>query len=326
MAPGIFRLQHASLLFRSSAGTGVLCDPVVGLSDFTWLQPQALPSVDAVLISHSHGDHFSPLTLMQLPRDTVLIVPVVSQPSMLCPNMAALLRDAGFINVIEAAWNTTVVIKDILIHVLPFYGEQPWVTFGAPIGALRNHGNTYIVEMDHRKSWVLVDSGREFGHSMLEVAEEVRRNVGDIDVVLSNLRSFPWHPWQIDNSGRYLFCFPTTRFSDPATWPMGALITFGPAGMREFLDVLKPHIFLPYAHWWHGPEDRNHVVDSAVSEAELLSAIGDAKPGVTTTKLQGWQVTRRRRRTFTTGAIGSYSPRRRNDGPPLSTAQKREGS
>ena len=69
--PGIFRLQHASLLYRTET-TGVLVDPHLhsnyGLpkikNDITRAQLEG--NVDAVIISHSHYDHWHYPTLMML--------------------------------------------------------------------------------------------------------------------------------------------------------------------------------------------------------------------------------------------------------------------
>jgi beta-lactamase family protein len=304
--PGIYRLQHASVLYRSASGTGVVVDPVAGFAEPSWLSPLAITGVDAILVSHSHGDHFEPLTLMQFPRDTTIVVPDVPRTSMLCPDMAAILRDAGFTNVIAAPWFSRVRIKDVDVRVYPFYGEQPWLSFAAPVADLRNHGNTYVVEMDGCKSWLLVDSGQEHGQAMAALCETVLRDVGSVDLVMSNLRSFSWHPRQIDGSGRYLFCFPENVLSCPDAWPTGSM-TLGPGGVHELLSILEPRCFLPYAHWWHPLERTPHPVDSTHDEADLLAAVRDSG-GPLMTELRPWQVgdrlTWRDRALLVTPALG----------------------
>ena len=286
--PGIYRLQHASVLYRSASGTGIVVDPVSGLDEAGWISPLAIAGIDAVLVTHSHADHFEPLTLMQFPRHTTIVVPHVPRSSMLCPDMAAILRDAGFTNVIVAPWFSRIRIKDVDVRVYPFYGEQPWLSFAAPVADLRNHGNTYVVEMDGCKSWLLVDSGQEYGHAMTELCEVVLRDVGSIDIVMSNLRTFSWHPRQIDGSGRYLFCFPESVLSRPDTWPTGTM-TLGPRGVHQLLSILEPRCFLPYAHWWHPRERTPHTVDPEHSEADLLAAVRDAG-GPLITEVRSWQV------------------------------------
>lgn len=267
--PGIYRLQHASLLFRSETTT-VITDPV-----FTddWLWAGSLPRVDAVVISHSHGDHFSLASLMQFPRDTTMIVPAVERGSMLSDDMAALLRHAGFTSVVEAAWGSRLRVGDIEISVHPFYGEQPWVAFGAPVPGLRNAGNTYVIDVDGRKTWILIDAGVEHGRSMLDVAAQVAEQHGELDLVMSNLRVFPWHPGQIDGSGRFLFCFPVDRLEDPGCWPDGTNITLGPAGVREVLRATQARHFFPYAHWWHAPGSGSPLVDGYLPESAMVASI-----------------------------------------------------
>jgi glyoxylase-like metal-dependent hydrolase (beta-lactamase superfamily II) len=268
-APGIYRLQHASLLFRSETTT-VITDPV-----FTddWVWAGNLPRVDAVVISHGHGDHFSLASLMQFPRDTTIVVPAVARGSMLTDDMATLLRHAGFRSVVEATWYSRVRVGDIEISVYPFYGEQPWVGFAAPVAELRNAGNTYVIDVEGHKTWILIDAGVEHGCSMIDVAAQVADDHGELDLVMSNLRVFPWHPGQIDGSGRYLFCFPIDRLEDPSSWPQGTNITLGPDGVREILRATQARHFFPYAHWWHAPGSGSPLVDGYLQESAMVASI-----------------------------------------------------
>ncbi|MDC0669472.1 MBL fold metallo-hydrolase, partial [Nannocystis radixulma] len=216
--PGIFRLQHASLLFRSES-SAVIADPQFSYAtSHSWLHSGEYPNIDAVLISHSHADHFCLASLLRFPKNTAIVVPRVERASLLSPPMAEILRAAGFTNVIDAEWFSEHVFGDIRVTVYPFYGEQPWLTFASPDPHLRNWGNTYLVEANGVKTWFLIDSGQEFGRSMLDLCGRVRQEHGHIDVVMSNLREFTWSPSQIDGSGRYLYCFPTEIVLDPQRW------------------------------------------------------------------------------------------------------------
>ncbi len=289
--PGVHRLQHASLLFNTES-TSVITDPNLSYANpQQWLGLRHYPEVDAILISHSHQDHFCLASLLQFPRSTKIVVPVVKRPSMLCPPMAKLLRDAGFTDVVEAPWHSELSVGDIHIAVYPFYGEQPWLSSPAPVPELRNHGNTYVITAGGIRTWVLIDSGREYGHAMVDECDAVRKRHGHIDVLLSNMRIFGWHPGQIDGSGRYLFCFPKDFVASPDRWPGGQCITLGPDGIREIIDRLKPTCFLPYAHWWHPPEKKSHLVDNSYTESELLDRVQSAPSTVVLrTHLLRWHV------------------------------------
>lgn len=293
--PGIHRLQHASLLFRSESAA-VVTDPVYFIgSPCSWNRPGSLPPIDAVLISHSHGDHFSLMSLMQFPRETMIVVPAVKTPSILCEDMAAQLRSAGFTNVVEAPWGSVITVKDITIHVYPFYGEQPWVSFAEPVPGFRNSGNTFVLDLLGKKTWLLIDSGPEFDRSMTALCARILEEHGHIDFVMSNLREFHWFPGQIDGSGAFLFCFPIERLERPDQWPYNQLITYGPGGIRELLSTLRPSYFFPYAHWFHALERASHYFeDTGRTEQGLVDAIcnphGRAMTGTLDTEIRGWQV------------------------------------
>ncbi|MBZ5708806.1 MBL fold metallo-hydrolase [Nannocystis pusilla] len=290
--PGIYRLQHASLMFRSES-SAVICDPQFSYAtEHSWLPREHYPNIDAILVSHSHTDHFCLASLMRFPRDTPIVVPRMRRASLLSPPMADILRAAGFTRVCDAAWFSTHVFGDIRVTIYPFYGEQPWLTFASPDEDLRNWGNTYVVEANGVKTWFLVDSGREFGRSMQDLCGRVREEQGHIDVVMSNLREFGWSPGQIDGTGRYLYCFPEEIVMDPQRWPTGELMTFGVHRARELLDTLEPSCFLPYAHWWHPIETRSHLVDGRVSERQMLEALRESPraKGRMATQLLEWHV------------------------------------
>ncbi|MCY1060380.1 MBL fold metallo-hydrolase [Nannocystis sp. SCPEA4] len=290
--PGIFRLQHASLLFRSES-SAVIADPQFSYAtEQDWLRRESYPNIDAILISHSHTDHFCLTSVMRFPRDTPIVVPRVRRGSLLTPPMAEILRAAGFTRVIDAEWFSTHEFGDIRVTVYPFYGEQPWLTFASPSEDLRNWGNTYVVGANGVKTWFLIDSGREFGRSMTDLCGQVREEHGHIDIVASNLREFGWSPGQIDGKGSYLYCFPEEIVMDPRRWPDGELMTLGPHGARELLDALEPGYFLPYAHWWHPLERRSHLVDERLTEEQMLAAIRESPRGKgrLRTQLLEWHV------------------------------------
>jgi hypothetical protein len=252
--PGVFRLQHASLLYRSRLA-GVLVDPHLHSSfnnshgrDIT--PADLLGKVNAVLISHFHGDHWFLPSLMMFPRDTLIVVPKVPGPSIICGDMKKMLEALGFINVVAADWYSEPIrVEDIEIFVLPFFGEQP-LRYERPNDMrLRNWGNTYLIRCPFYTSWFLIDSGADAEGSMLEVSDWVRAKFPRIDFVLSNLRRFcVVHPIYINGGLNWLTLSPDQirRFHTMK----GHCITLGSQNVARICKTIGARYYLPYAHWW----------------------------------------------------------------------------
>ena len=278
-APGIVRLQHASLLYRSKS-TGILVDPHVSSSyekgvTSTFGARDLRSLVDAIVISHSHEDHWSPTSLLQFPRDLPIIVPHVPRPSLLAHDMAHQLRSLGFTNVMSPKWySRPITIGDFEIHVLPFYGEQPLRDRAWRHADLRNWGNTYYLKTASYSSWFLIDSGDDVSGRMSEVAEHVSSRLGGVDFLLSNLRMFSvgsgvGSPWYITGSGHYWLALAARQ---AAVLPsIRDSITLGPQGVAEVARVARAKTFLPYAHWWC-PLGETPRDDAELSELRRFAA------------------------------------------------------
>lgn len=262
-APGVFRLQHAALLFRSQT-TGLLVDPqlhsnygIPGLrQDITRAMLEGY--VDGILISHNHYDHWHLPTLMQFAPDIPIIVPKVPRASITCDDMAARLRELGFEQVMAVDWDAEPIhIGDINVHVLPFYGEQPLMPqYSTPKHPdLRNWGNTYLVETEDYTAWFLIDAGTDPMGAMSDVAQGVRQKLGPIDMVLSNFQPLSFNSigtdlssWGLDILGTMLSnpqIFATIGKDDGSY-----LSTLGPTGVAEICQIVEAKACLPYAHSW----------------------------------------------------------------------------
>jgi L-ascorbate metabolism protein UlaG (beta-lactamase superfamily) len=131
-------LGHATFLLESAHGT-VLVDPVFSerASPFTWAGPRrvhppplafdALPPIDAVLVSHDHYDHCDAATLRALAarhRGATFIAPLRHRD---------LLAAAGAENVVELDWWQSRRVRDVTVTLTP---AKHWSN---RLGTPRNH-------------------------------------------------------------------------------------------------------------------------------------------------------------------------------------------
>jgi hypothetical protein len=256
--PGVFRLQHASILYRTKT-TGILVDPhlhsdyelSVNNLDTNIRRYDLEGKVDAILISHFHYDHWHLPTLMMFSTETPIFVPKVSKASIICDDMQQRLKNLGFKNVITVDWySEPLVIGDIEVNVLPFYGEQPLRYEYLKYPDLRNWGNTYLLRTDYYTSWFLIDSGNDAMGTMAEVAADVQKKFGTVDILLSNLRKFSlFSPLYITGGSYWLSLSPEQMRNFPSM--KNHCITLGVEGVAEIAQIVKARYFLPYAHWWN---------------------------------------------------------------------------
>jgi L-ascorbate metabolism protein UlaG (beta-lactamase superfamily) len=282
-APGIIRLQHASLLYRTDKAS-ILVDPHLH-SDYEGTSELAANvgfadlrgQVDAIVISHSHADHWYLPTLMLFPRDIPIIVPKVPRSTLLCDDFAQVLRGLGFRRTIALEWYAPpVTVGDLEVHAFPFYGEQPLLAEYPRDRSLRNWGNTYVIRGDRFSSWFLIDSGNDAAGNMAAVAHEVRSRFDRIDFLLSNLRPFSLvSPLYITGAGHYWLALTADQMQ--RFHSMNAdCITLSPAGVAEVCRIARARYFLPYAHWWaelgEPPAEEERVL--LVQLAEQVARIG----------------------------------------------------
>lgn len=195
---GLLYVGHNTVLVASKK-TRVLVDPWFrpwhegDPEGYRPLLPHQLGPVDAILITHSHGDHFHLGSMLHFPRDTPVIVPPVERESVLATDLSLRLAQIGFTDVRRPAWGDAVKLDDVRVEVMPFHGEQPTAS-ALVYPHVRNLGSTYVVRTPQLSAAFLADSGRDGAGSMVDAALAVRRRTGPVDFVFTGIRSFRIHP------------------------------------------------------------------------------------------------------------------------------------
>ena len=170
--PGALFVGHNTVLV-ASAQARVLVDPYFRPAhaldvDYPPMQPKDLGPVDAVVITHSHGDHFHLGSLLQLPRDTRIFVPAVRRESLFSTDCVLRLTQLGYTRVEALAWGEERRVGDLTVRALPFYGEQPTDGEGLYPG-LFNEGNTWLVRAPGFSAAFFADAGHDVRGDMESV-------------------------------------------------------------------------------------------------------------------------------------------------------------
>lgn len=163
---------HACLLLESP-GARVVVDPLLTVRQRPHLPTPRLfdGDVDAIVITHPHWDHFNLDSLFLFDREVTVVIPrLVSPPSIVNIDMASVLRELGFCNIVELEPWEQVSVGSIELTALPFYGEpaanatQERLTLHAAVG-----GRTVVALADGchdrfgRMDDVLVAAVERFG-------------------------------------------------------------------------------------------------------------------------------------------------------------------
>lgn len=267
MAPAVPRgaatfVGHATVLL-SGPSTRVLVDPFLlpGENAFPLgYQPLAAAQLapDAILVTHSHPDHFHVDSLLRLGRDTTIFVPHVTRESALAVDMDHRLGELGFTDVRPLQWGAEATIGDFRVTALPFYGEQP-TTDDVLNPEVRNVGNTYLVEGAGRRYVFLADAGRDRLGDVRRLATEAFERTGPVDILFGGYRSWSLYPLQYVSSSvpQYLL------FTPPSLW----------ATRQQIMN--DQHALLDTAERWHA----RHVVPYANGGAPWYWKLG-LGPGI----------------------------------------------
>ncbi|HVG60203.1 MAG TPA: MBL fold metallo-hydrolase [Hyalangium sp.] len=256
--PGIYRLEHATLLIRSRT-TGILLDPISlqrRLPNMKRLMPRMpTEAVNAVAITHGHVDHWHlPSLLANLPRPEVpVVVPRVAYPSLLTfEDFHATLKLVGQ-ETIAPAWGGMFRVGDIEVDVLPFYGEQPLREGDKLREGLRSWGNCYRFTTEDFSCLVLVDAGADPEGDMVQVVAESQRRRGPVDAVLACQRTF-LSPF-FGGLSHYWAAMPWSQLQGLyRDYKAGRLrsSTASPQGAAEACVAAHARYFLGYANGFEG--------------------------------------------------------------------------
>jgi L-ascorbate metabolism protein UlaG (beta-lactamase superfamily) len=245
---------HNTVVMRS-ATSRVIIDPLLPARNaahppgYAPLQVPELGPVDAIVITHSHPDHFAPATLLRFPVDTTVVVPRVERETILTVAMGRRLRELGFVDVREVDPGDRLRFGDMDVFALPFLGEQP--TAGRVLHPeIRNAGCTYVIRTPDTSAAFLADSGRDASGDVRDVAACYRAGEGPVDIVFCGYRGWTTYPLQLLSSSvaRYGLFVP------PELWAVKQQLMCDVEAAIDVAERFGARVLVPYADGgapWH---------------------------------------------------------------------------
>lgn len=235
---------HNTVVLRA-ADTSIVIDPFLvaadGSSRYAPLGRAEIGAVNAVLVTHSHPDHFDPASLLRFDRDTRVVVPRVERESLLAIDMARRCRELGLTNVVELGWGESLRVGEFEVEALPFYGEQP-TSGGVLHPEVRNQGNTYLVRSREFSAALVADAGRDHAGDIRQVAKDCRAAHGPVDILFAGYRGWSTYPVQLALSSvpQYLFFVP------PEEWGVRQQLMSDAEGVIDLAEAWGAPLVVPY--------------------------------------------------------------------------------
>jgi len=249
-------IGHATLLVEM-AGVRLLTDPnfdgrlggVLPRVAPPGLALDALPKLDAMLLTHAHADHLSFASLDRLPRDIPLFAP---------PAVARWLRRRGNTHAVPLAPGASATVGPLEIsaararHRGARYGMDQW----------RGATNMYLVD-DQRTACFFAGDTALTPESHRLVAERLRAPARALDVALLPIGHAPW--WK------------RAPFRRGHLTPTDALELFERLGARYFV----PYHWGTFRHVTAGAFDAVHQLRAALETHHRRGDVRIIAPGAT---------------------------------------------
>ncbi len=187
----------------------------------------------ALVISHAHWDHLHISAVARFPRSVPVYVPSHGTSSQFNSSTADFFRSLGFENVFEIDWWQSFQVGGIEVLAVPYYGE--W--FG-PDSSF--DGFTYLITVDGKKLYGLVDAYRDERGHMTPVLRRLGKVAGKID--------FFFFPISGRTHENLVFC-SRPHFYSSEFRKLSRLRRFIPdvPTVEKWARILRPAVGVPYA-------------------------------------------------------------------------------
>ena len=243
-------LGHASFHIKMEDGTSLLIDPVtdqfdspIGFANWlfggkyrdepsAWLSDAEIYSVDGILYSHIHYDHFNKADIDDMPRETDYFVPL---------GFAEHFEDDGY-QINEMAWYATTKVNKSNIHFVPanHFSNRIWVPFIYEDQDTSLWGG-WVIENQGNKIFFAGDTGYS------KHFKDIHQRYGDMDICLMPIASY-YHP-ESGDWYRYVHLTPEDALIAAADLKCKLMIPWGYGNNSWQMGDKSTHS--PLLRLWH---------------------------------------------------------------------------